>query len=426
MSNPIYTDAIELLLSAVYRDKAVGNNALMSQFFYGKPGAQIHDRRFGITIWLRKTELVKAALFVRQHGAAYLQNLPMGEIQGRLTEFLTENFGHIGGEVFFEKFDCSYADRITAKGKASLAQALGASQLFDATNLLTLYPLVPVLVETDFVSASFFLVKPASLLGQLPSSVPARWVAPDQFPPVSEWGGVKETPSAWLGVSSPALHSSNKMKAAILGAVALTPHRASRHMFTGRHMFGGHCIPEKGMSLTWGDAHTPPLGDNIVLTSGDHAWLSLLATKLAANDLPTRRQIRALEYFYRGWPLDRADRFPLLVMAIDALFSTKVGATQSVVDGVGSVMGSRFPEARLRLLLAKLRASVIHGRAPEIYDADEYFPYYEAYSSDPLSDLELIAARCLQEVVFEGAMKEHRNPHADLVKQKFGFGIDEM
>jgi hypothetical protein len=426
MLNSIYREAVELLLASVYNSRGLGNNASMSRFLYGSPGTSVHDRRIGTEIWFRTTQLVKAALFIREKGPAYLHNLPMADIQDRLRNFLTENFGYIGRESFAAKFDCSYADFISAGAKDALAQALAGSPIFNSQDLLTLYPLVPIAVEANFTSQSFFLVKPDVLMAQLPASVPPRWVVPGQFPPVADWKGKKETPTSWLGVRTPTLHSSNKMKAAILGAIALTPHRTVRHLFTGRYMFGGHCTPETGMALSFGEPHTPALPDNIVLTSRDHAWLSLLSQKVSSNDLRTRRQMRALEYFYRGWPLDRTDRFPLLIMAIDALFSVKGAATKSVLDGVGPIMGPAFPETRLRLLLADLRASVIHGRAPEVYDAEEYFPYFEAYSSDPLLDLELIAARCLQHVVFEGVMAEHPHPHAELLKQKLGIDIDEL
>jgi hypothetical protein len=63
-----------------------------------------------------------------------------------------------------------------------------------------------------------------------------------------------------------------------------------------------------------------------------------------------------------------------------------------------------------------LRASVIHGGAPDVYDSDSYHRYYENYGDDPIRDLELIAARSLRSVIFAGALVEHPDPYADLIR----------
>jgi hypothetical protein len=54
----------------------------------------------------------------------------------------------------------------------------------------------------------------------------------------------------------------------------------------------------------------------------DHPWLSRVAAMLASNDNDDQRHCRALEYFYRAWPLDPRQRFPLLFMALDSILGT--------------------------------------------------------------------------------------------------------
>jgi hypothetical protein len=53
-----------------------------------------------------------------------------------------------------------------------------------------------------------------------------------------------------------------------------------------------------------------------------------------------------------------------------------------------------------------LRASVIHGGAPDVHDAGKYQKYYADYGADPIVDVEIIAAQCLRAVIFEGLLQE--------------------
>lgn len=157
------------------------------------------------------------------------------------------------------------------------------------------------------------------------------------------------------------------------------------------------------------------MSEDIIISQSDHDWLSRLALKLERTDDLTRRQIRALEYFYRAWPLDSHERFPWLFMTLDAIFGDSSRATQAVIDAIGQNGGTGFDYDRLRLLL-RLRNSVIHGGAPDVYDSDRYHQYYEQYGDDPLYDLEVITAQCLRACIFEGALVEHPDPHADLIR----------
>ena len=70
--------------------------------------------------------------------------------------------------------------------------------------------------------------------------------------------------------------------------------------------------------------------------------------------------------------------------------------------------------------LAKLRAGVIHGGAPNIYEASVYQQYYANYRRDPIRDLELATARCLQAEIFGGALTERPHTYAELIRQVTG------
>ena len=166
--------------------------------------------------------------------------------------------------------------------------------------------------------------------------------------------------------------------------------------------------------MSFGNAHTPALMDDIVIAVADHEWLATLGKKLLASDDDSRRQIRALEYFYRAWFLDAPERFPILLMALDAVFGDVAHATQALIDAVRSIIGAHIPEARLRAL-SDLRAVVIHGAAPDVYDARKYVRYYDKFDADPIRDLELIAQRCLRLRIFGDAMKLQKDPHAAVI-----------
>ena len=126
------------------------------------------------------------------------------------------------------------------------------------------------------------------------------------------------------------------MKAAILGALALTPLPGYRYMFSGRQLFGGRCTILDGDTTSYGEAHTPPLMHDILVTEQDHPWLSFLASKLTANERAMRRQLRALEYFYRAWELGPSERFPVLCMALDAIFGDANHAAQAATVRLGA------------------------------------------------------------------------------------------
>lgn len=67
-----------------------------------------------------------------------------------------------------------------------------------------------------------------------------------------------------------------------------------------------------------------------------------------------------------------------------------------------------------------MRASVIHGGAPNVYESSKYEDYYKTYLKDATRDLELIVARCLQNVIFPSVMSERPHTHAEIIRRETG------
>ena len=79
----------------------------MNSFLFGRPGAPLWQRNLQANIFFRRKPLIRAALFVRQHGPVYLRTMSAASIIDLLNEFVTQNYGCISDEVFFQQFDVS-------------------------------------------------------------------------------------------------------------------------------------------------------------------------------------------------------------------------------------------------------------------------------------------------------------------------------
>jgi len=384
-------------------------------FMVERPGQSHGMMGHGAEVKYRRRELIRACLFVRQSGPTYLRYMSVEDIWSLLTDFVAKSYWCLLEEVFLQAFEDSYAVHVSDAVKNTLADLLAASRVFHPTEVLTVFPLVPIKVADNFDAAWFFLVDSSSLEARrLPPDTPLRQLRSAQFPPIAGYQGRAETPSSWLGVRAPLLQVSEKLKAAILGAVALTPLHRYRYMCSYRKMFGGRFMFDRH-TISPTEPHTPGLAEDIVITAADHDWLSVVAEKAIARERVSRRQIRALEYFYRGWFLDPRERFPVLCMTLDAAFGQANHATQAVIDGIRSTVGEHISDQRLRTLM-ELRASVIHGGAPDVYDSRKYARYYDQYDADPIKDLELVVARCLRKLIFDDSLTDHPDPNAQLIK----------
>lgn len=416
----IHIDTIEMLLASI--TLTMGEDGLRHAFLFGPPGARSWEKRFGTDIYYHSLELNLAALHVRNVGPRYLKALPLDEIRSKLQNFMTENFWYI-------KFVLGSNDKrplnlwIPEKEKLDLASALGSCSLFQPTNDLTVFPLVPVVVKTNFRSDQFFFSSPQHENAFYLSYDELIEFDTRNFPPKVGFKGQIHKPSAWLGVYSPDYRAALKTRSSILGALALTCLPQHRYMFSGRKIFGGRCTISID-SITWffDKEHTPPCMYDIHITDIDVSWMKQLSIKLQSTDKNVIRELKALEYFYRAWSLSPEERFPVLCMALDAIFGDVNNATQAVVDGVCEALDSRAIDKQLRAILG-LRAAVIHGGAPDVYDSAKYPKYYKKYECDPIRDLELVVCHCLRDKVFQGELNEHSNPNAAEIEKAQASGL---
>lgn len=420
--------AVDMMLDAMFCQRAPDRR--QHSFMYNKPGGHPLVGGAGFEVNYEHRGLLKAALFMRRNAAPHLGSLSVSDVEKVLMDFISNNFWIIGNEAWDgcllgagQSRDAPFAEFVSVTTKQRLTETIATSDLFVEPRQLVTFPLVTVRVEEEFECPTFFVVKPDGLkLSRLPLGYVDADLQSDSFPPFGRWDGIRRAPLSWLGVWAGTPEVAKRHRAAILGAVALLPHPKERYLFSGRTLFGGLCTFAGSLSMTSGDPHTPALSEDVVIGKTDHEWLAVLAAKLVSPTKADKRQMRGLEYFYRAWVPDPTRRFPTLFGALDAIYGDAGKATQSVIEAVGPVMGSAYDYDRLKLLLG-LRASVIHGGAPNVYESSDYHKYYERYEEDATRDLELIVARSLQTVIFQSVMRERPHTHAALIKQHTGRDI---
>jgi len=407
-------ETVDLLLDSMSSE--VGEDGMLHQFNASGESCQLAG--LYVSVFFSRRKLVAASLHARAAGAAYLRDLSVSDTMRLLTDFAQRNYRLCSAGVPFGAAAPSYLPTCDAATRTRLARALRASGVFTSPELMVLFPLVTVRISEDFTSPAFFLRAPANLAQEF--TVPPPELAPMQFPPLIDTRMRSEVPACWLGFRAANLASAEKRARAVLGALALTPSLSYRHMFSGRAVWGGHCIWDRRVSFGFRESLTPPLMEDIVLRADDHACLTVLAELIASDLGPARRRLAALQYYYRAWSLGAAERFPLLCMALEALFGDANRATAAVLEGVDHAIG---PLDRKRLtLLMKIRGSVIHGGAPDVYESSKYGQYFRRYGDDPIRDMGLVVAACLRQVIFAGALVEHEEPHQEIIAQAKAMG----
>lgn len=415
MTNKLHEQVIELLLSSMFQGRADRHN---HQFLFGKPGALQWEKNLGAEIYVDRLKLNLAALHVRQNGPKYLKSLSLSDVSSKLSNFMVANYYTISHGNCFTSFPESYNERVSGAARLEFTRALAESDIFKTKSHWSAFPLLAIIVEADFHGRNFCILRPSSLAGdKFFTATEATHITPDYFPPLTDFSGRKQIPSAWLCVRSPDVQASEKIARVISGAFALAILHSYRYTFSGRAMFGGVCTFNEGASYSFTDKNLiPPLMNDMSLTSDDD-WLTIIDDKLESNHKTDNRHLKSLEYFYRAWSLESPERFPVLCMTLDAIFGDASQATQSVINKVRATLGNHIDEERVRLLL-KLRASVIHGGAPDVYESSKYVKYIRSYEADPIVDLERLTQECLRKVVFDGKQREQDNPHARLIAQK--------
>jgi hypothetical protein len=174
MHGPIHDEATELLLDSMSQHS--DDYALKHSFFFGKPGASHWQHHGGTDVYYQARKLVRAALHVRQHGPAYLKYLSVSDIWSMLQRFVVDNYWYLCHEAFLRPFIGTYASHISPAAKLEFAKALAVSEIFQPSDALTLFPIVPLKVEAVFDSGPFFLIPPStsSLQERLPNGAVAQ------------------------------------------------------------------------------------------------------------------------------------------------------------------------------------------------------------------------------------------------------------
>lgn len=410
-------EAAKLLLSSMYKHRHPDRRR--ASFMFAKPGQHRLAGGFGTEVNFDGAGLTASALQVQKHGAPYLLGLPVSKVESDLMSFIIESYYILAPETFLRNFSSSYADSISAATADGVVAALAASRFFVEPRLTAIFPLVPIKVAEDYVSLPFYLCAPGGLASALGADAAGFGIVEDAFPPIAEWAGKREPTTSWLGVRAPTIEAARKVRAVVLGAIALLPHHDERYMFSGRRQFGGEITFSDQYSMSFGDPHTPPLMTDLVIGPADRQWLDELARKLASRTNEDRKHLRALAYYYRAWAPDPVKRFPIMFAAIDALFGEVGQATQAVVDAVTPVMGADYTAERVRVMLG-LRASVVHGGAPNVYESSKYQTYYRKCGKDAIKDMELIAVHCLKQVIFPGTMLQREHTYAAAILRDTG------
>ncbi|MFX4226483.1 MAG: hypothetical protein ACFHHU_00910 [Porticoccaceae bacterium] len=404
MSEAAYRETVNLLFSAISMNPTRG---LKSSFMFNNPTARGHmPYAGGVEIFYHRATLIKASLHIRKNGPPHLRHLAPQDIWSQLQMFITNNYYYLADEVGISLSHAPFSEITSEMTKERFASLLKQELQADYSSSTTIYPLVTIVCDVPFLTEAFFLTPAGHLNSELiGQDIPEVQINPNVFPPLTDRQGRQQhRVTSWLGVRAPNHKVARKFKAAILGAISLKTQSKHRYVFSGRAMFGGYCCFNKNkLSHAFEDPVTPPLYHDLHLLTADADWISDLSHKLMSSSKAVRRQLKALEYFYRAWPLDKSDRFPVLCMALDAIFGDANQATKAVIDGVMEVLPGKYERERIGLLM-KLRASVIHGGAPDVWDSRKYVAYYESYDEDPISDMEAIVAECLCHKVFGRAI----------------------
>jgi len=373
-----------------------------------------------VTLYYERSDFLKAKLFVRKYCSPHLRSISVAEVGSAIQKFVQSTYSILYRETNASP-QAALFDAVSAETVGAFANALAQSPLIVEPTQVSLFPISILNVVAPYVSDTFFISNSASLNAFATQyNLNAEMIDPAVFPPFHNWRGTQEPADTFLGVQAASPEIALRVRAAVLGALALLPHYMERYLFTGRHIISGVAsVANLERSASYGMKHTPALAEQLTITSDDHEWLDALTHKLSSEANSDKRQLRALEYYYRAWIPDSARRFPILFGALDAIYGDAGQATQSIIDAIGPVMGSAYTYERLKLLLS-VRASVVHGGAPNVYESSKYHDYYEQYSEDVTNDLELIVARCLQTFIFNGTMKERPHTHAALILQHTG------
>jgi len=420
-ASKLHREIVSKALASVYQ--TVGDDGMRASFLLNARGGNPHFGGISVSIFFRRSLLVEAAVILRRDGPSFYRHLSLATVQSDLRNFVVDHFNLVGDSMILRQAHGSLLENAPQDKIDALCEALAQSSLFAPKMIPAIFPILPMKIEDDFEGDVFCVVSPEGL--SKGTVLPEKFrpiLVPTQFPPFADRTLKTQVPNSWLVIRVPHAGTGDKFRSAILGAVALCIRDPYRYQFTGREMFGGKCeLTESGYTMKFSDPATPALGQEVVLGKADQPWLRLLDKKLGSNADPDVRQIKALQYYYRAWFLDDAERFPITCMALDSLLGDQGAATESVIKGVRDLLGEQLEWERLSLLM-KLRGSVIHGGAPDVFESSKYAKYYSRYGDDPISDMDIVVTECLRRKIFGAAFVEQPDPFAKILEEHRNLG----
>jgi len=413
-------DIVEGILSATYG--VPGEDGLSNSFLISVGDINSVFGGVSVTIFFRRKKLMPAAIMLRSLGPPHLRYLPLRHSFDILRSFLTERYHLVAGNNFFCGFETSLLERVAKNQVDLLVDQFANSDILTPPQQTHLFPLVVIQTRDAFEGAVFSLSSASDLAAR--TSL-ANWPHGDIngqiYPPFKDWKRQVQFPTSWLLVTAPSPEVAKRYRSSILGAISLSIMHSYRYQFTGRKVFGGVVSLGEGWSVSDSLPHTPALSADVVLGRDDGNWLNVIDGALASSKEADIRNLKSLQYFYRSWFLPDSERFPIDCITIDSMFGDANGATEAVARGVDELFGGILDRARV-LLLMRLRNSVIHGGAPDVYDSSKYAKYYRDYGDDPIGDMSALVAECLRRKVFDGQLRVQPEPHAELIAQAVATG----
>jgi len=366
------------------------------------PGAM--ERNYTVRLFLKPAALTAPALMLKAKGPSYLAAHSMNDIAEMLRKFIYHQYPIVWRETKTEDFDGPLFDLVSAGCRSALVEALEKSSIFRPRLEYTAFPITPLVVKADFDCENFSLIDVHSLTEGSADQVCEQYLGNEEV------GG-------WLVVKAASVESSKKDRRVVLGALALAMDQQHRHGFTLREVVTGFLrFPTPhSISTSTSGPHTPPIGSPITIENSDHEWLNKLPAILARSSTLAKRHGKALEYYYRAWFMDESDRCFLLFMALDAIFGRDgSGFAVGMKTGIKETLKENIEEKRLDALL-RIRNTMLHGGAPDLFASSNYLEYAQKYSTDPSTDVQLVVAKCLRRHIF-GEFRPQENPDAELMQ----------
>lgn len=403
-------DIVSCLLNAYFGKRAP--DRMVEEVLYRAVPLGGLERNYTVRLFLKPTALIAPAIMLKGKGPSYLASHSMNNIMEMLRKFVYRRFPIIWKEMITEEFDGSLYEIVSDDCRSIFIDALKTSTIFKPRMEYIAFPITPLIVNEDFECENFSLIDVHSLTNGNADSL------------CKEYLGDKEV-GGWLITKAASVEAAKRERCVVLGALALAMDQQHRHVFTLRKVVSGFLrFPTPhSISTNTSNPHTPPIGSPITIGNLDHTWLNKIPVILSRSSPLSKRHGKALEYYYRAWFMDESDRCFLLFMALDAIFGQgRGGFAVGMKSGIRETLNENIDEKRLDALLG-IRNTMLHGGAPHLFASSKYLKYAQQYSSDPSTDTQLLAAKCLRRHIFGDDFRCQDNPDAEVLQRAKAQGL---